>query len=151
LRGKGLVWRIAAVAAVILIGAFAASRIELRRHRPVNIAGPLREQLQVTATAQPATLSASRKAPPPRMRPVARKAIGASNSAAGQLVTRFYPLMDAPPPLGDGILVRVMVPPSTLRIAGIPVSDSQMNGNVEADVLIGEDGLARAIRFVGFE
>jgi hypothetical protein len=35
--------------------------------------------------------------------------------------------------------------------AGIPVLDSEMNASVEADVLIGEDGMARAIRFVGFE
>ncbi len=48
--------------------------------------------------------------------------------------------MDAPPPLGDGILVRVIVPASTMRIAGLPLWEGQIEGGVEADLLIGEDG-----------
>ncbi len=151
LRRTGVLWRFTAVAALVLIAAFAASRIELRKHRPVNVTRALREEPQEPATPERAVTSTSRVTPPSRARSVARKAARGLDRPADRLVTRFYRLMDAPPPLGDGILVRVMVPQSTLRIAGVPVLDSQMNGSVEADVLIGEDGLARAIRFVGFK
>ena len=45
-------------------------------------------------------------------------------------------------------LVRVELPRSALSSFGIPVNGEQAGGRVKADVLLGEDGTARAIRFV---
>ncbi|HWF08682.1 MAG TPA: hypothetical protein VG297_09465 [Bryobacteraceae bacterium] len=73
-----------------------------------------------------------------------RSAINASH----ETVTDFYPLMDAPPPLMHGILLRVTVPAAAIEIAGIPLREEQLNQRVEADLLLGDDGKARAIRFV---
>jgi anti-sigma factor RsiW len=50
---------------------------------------------------------------------------------------------------GDGFnLVRVEVPRSAMMAVGIPVSADQASDPVEADVLLGSDGLARAVRFL---
>ncbi len=55
------------------------------------------------------------------------------------------------PPFERGELVRVVVPASTMRDVGLPVSQDHLSDFVQADVLVGQEGLARAIRFVGFE
>ena len=71
-------------------------------------------------------------------------------SRAEQL-TEFYPLMYAPPPLYNGTLVRVTVPASTLQLAGLPVREDQLSQTIQADLLLGDDGTPRAIRFVGIQ
>jgi hypothetical protein len=53
---------------------------------------------------------------------------------------------------GEGQIVRVEVPANTLRAFGVTPSVARGQRNearVLADILIGEDGVARAIRFVG--
>ena len=68
-----------------------------------------------------------------------------------EMVTEFYPLMDAPPPFERGQLLRVVVPASTMRSVGLPVRPERWADRVQADVLVGEEGMARAIRFVSYE
>ena len=70
-----------------------------------------------------------------------------------QLATaEFVPL-----PYGDDALVgestrivRVELPRSALRMAGFSVAQERANDRVEADVVLGADGLAHAVRFVRF-
>jgi hypothetical protein len=68
-----------------------------------------------------------------------------------EIATGFYPLLDVQPPFERGELIRVMVPAGTMRTVGLPVSEGHLEDLVEADVLVGQEGLARAIRFVGFQ
>jgi hypothetical protein len=68
-----------------------------------------------------------------------------------EVVTGFYPLMDAPPPFERGQLLRVVVPASTMRSVGLPINPERWSERVQADVLVGEEGMARAIRFVSYE
>jgi hypothetical protein len=68
-----------------------------------------------------------------------------------EVATDFFPLMDAPLPFDQGELLRVSVPASAMRIVGLPVREDRLTEMVQADVLVGEEGLARAIRFVRFE
>jgi hypothetical protein len=68
-----------------------------------------------------------------------------------EIVTQFFPLLDAAPPFERGELVRVTVPASTMRKVGLPVNEDRLEDRVYADVLVGQEGLARAIRFVSFE
>ena len=51
-------------------------------------------------------------------------------------------------PVGDGMVVRVQVPRSAPALVGLPMSGGDVSGTVTADVVLGEDGVARAIRFV---
>lgn len=77
---------------------------------------------------------------------------GALNEAsdAREITTEFIPLVqDAGFAQSEGThLVRVELPRSALSSFGIPVNAEHAGGRVKADVLFGEDGTARAIRFV---
>ena len=46
------------------------------------------------------------------------------------------------------MVVRVQVPRSAPAMVGLPMSGGDVSGTVTADVVLGEDGVARAIRFV---
>ncbi len=65
-----------------------------------------------------------------------------------EIVTDFFPLLDDAQPFERGELLRVKLPASAMRSVGLPVSEDRMSDTVQADVLVGEEGLARAIRFV---
>lgn len=67
-----------------------------------------------------------------------------------EVATDFVPLgdMNAMSLQDGGQIVRVKLRRSALVKFGIPVNMERYNENVNADVLIGVDGLARAIRFV---
>ena len=62
-------------------------------------------------------------------------------------VSAFQPLLNSPrlsPSLSYSV-VRVRIPLSAFAL----VPGTQENGTIEADLLVGEDGLARGIRFAG--
>lgn len=124
-------WTLAAAAAVVTIVSFAVWRPEppkTVREAPAPV--PTRASVPVVAASKP-------------VRQVARM--------PREIVTDFFPLIDAPPPIGRGELVRVMVPASTMRTVGLPVNEDRLTDQVKADVLVSEDGLATAIRFVRSE
>lgn len=106
------------------------------------------EDVVITAPDLPVQPVPSNPVPPTRRVP-ARAAVAAPQPQ--EVVTQFFPLMDVMPPLERGEIYRVTVPASTMRVVGIPVSRELWNQRVEAEVLVGEEGLARAIRFVGYE
>jgi hypothetical protein len=81
--------------------------------------------------AKPASRKVVHRRPPPR-----------------EAVTEFFPLMDDAPPFERGELLRVSLPASAMRRVGLPVSEERLDDLVQADVLVGQEGLARAIRFV---
>ena len=68
-----------------------------------------------------------------------------------EIVTDFFPLMDPAPPFGRGKILRVELPASAMGMVGLPVNEQHLADSVQADVLVGEEGLPRAIRFVKFE
>lgn len=51
-------------------------------------------------------------------------------------------------PLESGQVLRVELPASTLISMGLPILAEDVSKPVLADLLLGQDGLARAIRFV---
>jgi hypothetical protein len=82
-----------------------------------------------------------------RPRPQALETQGA---VAAEVTTEFMPLAyDYPSSqMARGHIVRVELPRSAMASFGLPVNQERAESRVKADVLIGEDGLARAIRFV---
>ena len=76
---------------------------------------------------------------------------GAVRSNEAERVTEFISLVAGAPaatPLEGGQLVRVQLPRAALASLGLPLNVERENESVKADVLLGNDGLARAIRFV---
>lgn len=64
-------------------------------------------------------------------------------------VSEFVPLVgEGAPPLASGQLVRVELPRSALASLGLPLGPVGAGERIKADVLLGDDGLARAIRLV---
>ena len=92
------------------------------------------------------------KAPKPFRRNAVRRPpeTQMANHVTNEIATDFMPLGDMnPASLQDGgQIVRVKLRRSALVRFGFPVNMDRYNENVKADVLIGVDGLARAIRFV---
>ncbi|HET9477959.1 MAG TPA: hypothetical protein VFO72_01355 [Pyrinomonadaceae bacterium] len=84
-----------------------------------------------------------------RRNPVTRRA-PETPLANHEIATDFVALgdMNASSLQDGGQIVRVTLRRSALVRFGIPVNMDRYNENVKADVLIGVDGLARAIRFV---
>lgn len=66
-------------------------------------------------------------------------------AAPAALVPAFQPLLNSPglSPSGSYSVVRVRIPLSSLAL----VPGTEQGGSIEADLLVGEDGLARGIRF----
>jgi hypothetical protein len=74
----------------------------------------------------------------------------AANYGGNEIATDFMPIgYTSPINLQDGgQVMRVELPRSTLARFGLPVNMERVNERVKADVLVGPDGQARAIRFV---
>jgi hypothetical protein len=71
-------------------------------------------------------------------------------AAETEIATDFFPLMnrESLPQLDGGQVVRVELPRSALMSFGLPMNMDRANERIKADVVVGNDGLARAIRFV---
>jgi hypothetical protein len=115
---------------------------------PVHSA-PAPEPQQVDYHAQNET---PKRQKPARRNTVSRRAPEAqvAHHVQNEIATDFVPLgdMNALTLQDGGQIIRVKLRRSALVKFGIPVNMDRYNENVKADVLIGVDGLARAIRFV---
>jgi len=70
---------------------------------------------------------------------------------AKEMVTAFFPLSYSNVPMSGGRLVRLEVPRQAALAFGVDASEPAPGSSastVLADVLVGDDGLARAVRFV---
>ena len=71
--------------------------------------------------------------------------------STGEAATDFLPLFYGSLPISDGQIVRMEVPRTALASFGLASIDSLEGpsaGTVLADVVVGVDGLARAVRFI---
>lgn len=75
---------------------------------------------------------------------------GMTQPAASEIATDFMPVSygDNLNEIDNGRIVRIEMPRSALAQFGLPVNMDRANERIKADVLIGDDGMARAIRFV---
>jgi hypothetical protein len=73
------------------------------------------------------------------------------NRPPAEVVTAFFPLVYGSVPMTNGQVVRMEVPRTALASFGLGAVEALGSPEPEtllADVLVGEDGLARAVRFV---
>lgn len=131
-------WAAAGIAAALLLGAGVASRLLRKTAAPL---GNARTE-SVARTIQPVQVSAA-----------AGDSTDASDDNGGQgddeLSADFVPY---PPggtilPYENAQIVRVNLPGSALVAMGYPIDGDRVGERFTADLLVGEDGLPRAIRF----
>lgn len=67
-----------------------------------------------------------------------------------EIATEYFPINYGTylQPIDSGQIVRIALPRSVLGSYGLPVDPLQADQPINADVVIGNDGIARAIRFV---
>ncbi len=65
-----------------------------------------------------------------------------------EVMTDFIPVVYDPEPVEHGRMIRVRLPRSALSAFGLPMNEQRAEETIQADVVLGEDGLARAVRFV---
>jgi hypothetical protein len=136
-------WKLVATLAAAAVVAMLLVRLYSERQSIVRVD-------PVTKVAPVATLVEQAQAPVVQSKPAAvrrRNAVPLAEPPR-EIVTDFFPLMDVAPPLGRGQLLRVAVPASAMRSVGLPVREERLDEPVQADVLVGEEGMVRAIRFV---
>jgi hypothetical protein len=77
------------------------------------------------------------------------KSPSAREEVVAEVTTEFLPLPYYHVPMNTSSTVRIKVPATALVSFGLaPTEFRGGDGTVQADVLVGEDGLARAVRFV---
>jgi hypothetical protein len=83
--------------------------------------------------------------------PIPNPAAPRVGASSGEVATAFFPLTPGYAPLTGGHVVRMEVPRRALASFGLAAgaaAEGLTSGTVLADVIVGDDGLARAVRFV---
>ncbi len=139
-RRPALWWAAAAAAAAAVVAMVAAYSV---RPKPVE---PAQVVIEQPKPVHDVPVVVSREPEPVKQAARTRRRAGPR-----EIVTDFFPLMEAPPPLDRAALVRINLPASAMRTVGLPVREDRLSERVQADVLVSEEGLATAIRFVKFQ
>ncbi|MBS1789854.1 MAG: hypothetical protein JST85_19180 [Acidobacteria bacterium] len=124
------------------------------------------EQTQKTAEVKPSPTAPQKSEPEPIALPMAperkvvfeaasqrhttRKPVRQTASHSKEITTAFIALADENQlvPLESGQVLRVKLLASTLISMGLPITADDVTKSVLADLVVGQDGMARAIRFV---
>jgi len=161
-RSSSRYWIAAAVAAVLLIAiSVVAYRVNYRVNDDRNFAKqdqpqsspkvkdePVKQEQQVAVVQNEPAAHALK---PKRVRHAnVRRPENMQLANHAEVATDFIPLgyMTAVNLQDGGQIVRVELPRSALANFGLPVNMDRYNEKVKADVLVGVDGLAHAIRFI---
>jgi hypothetical protein len=113
---------------------------------PKKVSTPVAKQV----IAAPLPLEAPPKATPVVAKKSNRQAkrTVARAAAASEATTPFIPLETPAPVTGSSQLVRIRMQRAALRTFGFPINEERAAERISADVLLGEDGTALAIRLV---
>ncbi|HSB11119.1 MAG TPA: hypothetical protein VLM38_16645 [Blastocatellia bacterium] len=152
---------IAAAAAIVMLISLIASRTQnsapsVPQQAVGSPSGPDNEQAKPKTSStdqrEVAIDSADhkRRAATKHARPPRPRIDSEQSRAEVEIATDFIPLVHRGSLTGldSGQLVRVELPRSALMTFGLPIDMDRANEPVKADVVVGQDGLARAIRFV---
>jgi hypothetical protein len=124
-----------------------AERVAWRRMRfvPWAVAGIVTAGLAFTVLIAP-----KRRVEAPAAHPTAPARIELAALTTQESDDGFIPLPNAPQidPNDDVSVVRMELPRSAMMAVGLEVSPEQVSDTVEAEVKLGSDGLARAVRFM---
>lgn len=116
---------------------------------------PPKPEARMIVPAPPAVVASAPAPAALAPRKVARRTVRlprpqAPPSAVPEVATKFYALPDADifAPVEDATVIRVQLPRSAMRMVGLPVNEDRASERIRADIVLGQDGIARAVRFV---
>jgi len=156
-RRKVLVYRWAAAAAA---AAAVAAVLYLSARLPgktVQVAVPKVEAPKIAVHPEPTepvgrqpVVTAQKRVPRTRRKAASQAVASNPVQVRREFSTEFIALPYAPPidASEDAQVVRVRLPRSAMRSLGLPVNEDRWLERVPADVLLGQGGVARAVRFV---
>lgn len=160
---------VAAIALIVMLLALMASRTQAPTAAPQNAINPSpavpgesrsssapqqtslnreKRDLAIAKATERRRKSAERSNRVERSKPAGEDPDKTAENA--EIVTDFIPLMnrEALAQMDGGQVMRVELPRSAMMSFGLPMDMERASERVKADVLVGNDGLARAIRFV---
>ena len=144
IRRPVLRWLAIAAAAVILLVIF----VGMRQH-PRKILTAVRPPVPAPLLV-PAAPAVAAKAPRPYKRRRVMKVEPPRVDAAPEVATDFFEIPYSEPlrPEERADVFRIQMPRANMAVFGLPVAGGRLDSRVTADVLVGEDGVMRAIRFI---
>jgi hypothetical protein len=137
----------ATAAALVLTALWWVNRVP----QPVGSAVQSVSQVPETARAAQVEMAAPVAKVARAPRKVVRRVAAVRQPEPHEVVTDFFPLMNPAPSFGRGQMLRVQLPAAAMQTVGLPVWEEHLDDLVQADVLVGEEGMPRAIRFVRFD
>ena len=153
-KGNRYIWyALAAAAAIAIIG---LSPALFHRQGAATPIAPVLIAAESTAsgTAPEVVTAAEEPQPKPRLnrkqpRP-ATQPVEAKLASQRESYTEFFPINStfSRDQLDRGQVIRVQLPRSALFTIGMPVDVNRLDESIKADLVMGEDGIARAVRFV---
>lgn len=148
-RMRRLAWFRRVITGGIAAGLILAAVVTWRRPNPQ----PAQVKSAPVPAAEPAKVIAPvyrepQRSPARVLRAARARTARPFQTADREVTTDFIPLVYDPEPVDQGRVVRVRLPRAALAAFGLPMNEQLADEPIEADVLLGEDGLARAVRFV---
>lgn len=143
------IWVAASIAACLVVALVAVMREPMRATAPTAPSAAARTEQPAQVEKKVLQVAAAQKPKPTRKRRARtagpRLSLASSQPAPEQ---EFIKIPYAPPftPYDEAYVVRVNMPGSSVRRMGVPV----VMDRVQADLVVGNDGLARAIRVVSY-
>lgn len=156
---------VAAIALIVTLIALMSSRLRNSQQPGVEKAAnpgpavseephPTVPQEQVLPVSPSSEVAVQRRRPADRVRNVGRSSRPSPNASGSadevEIATDFIPLMNRETlaQMDGGQVMRVELPRSALMSFGLPMDMERATERIKADVVVGNDGMARAIRFV---
>ena len=159
-RSRRINWAVAgSIAAALLVALWVVTHRPVQpapAHEPRRASTYIRASVPAAQAPQPVSSEAALETRIVRPRQRLRRTHAASSrrTSPAELAvntgTPFFPLPFSEP-LGaseSGEVWRVRLLRSTMASFGLPVSVARLNDTIEADVIVGQDGSPRAIRFL---
>jgi hypothetical protein len=137
-------------AALQAYGVEAITIPKVKEPKEINTPQPPKKQNPVAEKFVATIKNAKRNLAPRRMEVKEKSERVEEQVAENEITTDYIPLtyFAGTTAIESGQVVRVMVSRSSLLAYGLPVDLERTDEKIKADLVVGDDGLARAIRFV---
>jgi len=144
------------VAAAVLLMAIGFTLQNVRSRPPVNtavkpLAGHIANPSTVATVKVPDVQVPDTPVPVVHAKRRVPRVLSARNTPSRSAPANDFIALPYAPPFQQGDraqVYRVQVPQASLAVFGVPIRGDRVSERVNADVVLGEDGIVRAIRFV---